>query len=84
MYPDLCRRVFPRDSDAQLRKSIEQCIERIFKRAMIDAKSMHLKAGWDRGSFLAASAALISEEEHDDMKMFLTLLERHVEREVYP
>lgn len=83
-YGDLARGVFPNALEPALQKSVEHWIERIFRRAARDSESMDLEAALERAAIQAAAAALIAEEPRPQMKSFLTALEEHIEKEMYP
>ena len=84
LHYEVIRSAFPSSSQTELQKSIEGCIERIFKRATMDNKSMDLGAGLDRTAIQAAAQAIISEEQRSEMKTLFASLEHHIEREMYP
>jgi len=84
IHRDLARSAFPDAAERELQRAVERYIEGIFKRASIDNKSMDLDAGWDRAAIQAAAAALIAEERRPEIKSFLTALEEHIEKEMYP
>ena len=84
LHNELIHSAFPNTSQIQLQKLIEGRIEKIFKRANIDNKSMNLEAGVDRTAIQAAVVVLISEEQRSEMKTLLASLEQHIEREMYP
>ena len=83
LHPELTRSIFPNASESALQKSVERSIERIFKRAVTDNKSVDLEAAWERTAVQAAADALIAVEQRPEMKTFLTLLVQHIEREMY-
>ena len=80
---ELISAAFPNASHMERQRSIEKCLEKIFKRAAIDNKSMNLEAGMDRTAIQAAAATLIAEEQRSEMKALIASLEQHVEREMY-
>lgn len=83
LHPDLAQSVFLEASQPATQRSVERCIEAIFKRATAGNKSMNLEAGWDRAAIQVAAAALIAEEPRPAMQAFLAALEQHIEREMY-
>lgn len=84
LYPDLVQRAFPNTPETERQELVEGFIEGIFKRSVIDSKSMHMEAGWNRNAIQDATAKLIAEEQHPDMKTFLASLEQYIEQEMYP
>ena len=83
LHDKLVSAAFPNTSQAEHQRSIERCLEKIFKRAATDNKSMNLEAGMDRSAIQAAAAALVAEEQRSEMKALFASLEQHIEREMY-
>ena len=83
LHDQLISAAFPNASYAERQRSVEMCLEKIFRRAAIDDNSMNLDAGLNRTAIQAAAAALIAEEQRSEMKALIASLEQHIEREMY-
>jgi hypothetical protein len=83
LHPDLVQSAFPDTSQTALQKAVERCVERIFKRAGTDNKSMNLEASLDRDAIQSAAFALIAEEQRPEMKAFFASLLQYIDREMY-
>lgn len=83
LHPDLVQSAFPDTSQTAIQKTVERCIERIYKRAAKDNRSMDQAAFLDRDAIQAAASVLIAEEQRPEMKAFLTSLLQYIDREMY-
>ena len=79
LYADLVQSAFPDTSQTARQKTVEGCIERIFKRAATDNKSMNLEAALYRDAIQSAASAIIAEEQRPEMKVFFASLLQYID-----
>jgi hypothetical protein len=82
-HADEARRAFREASQLELQRLVEQRIERIFKRAAMDNKSMDLQAGLDRRAVAVAAAAVVTDEHNPEVKTLLIALAGHIDTHMY-
>lgn len=81
LHPDLTRRAFPSAQQTALLRSIEAGIERICWRAVTDNRSVSAADALGRDPLLAATTAVLAEEQNSDARAFLSALGEHLVQE---